>query len=257
MSDNVPSDPPSDAPQKVPPEQPSRQLQRQERRELEHQAARFLKRLQLPVRVLDEFQRLKNYLLYEREQGKAGSVLAITSAWPREGVSFVAFHTAVSLAKGLENSVLLVDANFKKPLLHKLFNNPNTVGLSDVLSSGVEIHDAIRPTYMPCLAFLPSGGPLLDPAQFLRSDRFTEILNEFRSRFDYVIFDTPPISNFADCLVMGPKVDEVVLVVRAHRTKRQVVEHAKEQITKHGGKLLGVVLNRRRFYIPGFIYRRL
>jgi capsular exopolysaccharide synthesis family protein len=237
--------------------QQPRELQRQERRELEHQASRFLKRLQLPVRVLDEFQRLKNFLLYEREKGKAGSVLAITSAWPGEGVSFVAFHTAVSLAKGLENSVLLVDANFKRPVLHKLFNNPNTVGLSDILSAGIEFHRAIRPTYMPYLAFLPSGGPLLDPAQFFRSERFNEILNEFRSRFDYVIFDTPAISKFADCLVMGPKVDQVILVVRAHRTKRQVVEHAKEEIAKHGGKLLGVVLNRRRFFIPEFIYRRL
>ena len=170
---------------------------------------------------------------------------------------FVSFHTAVSLAKGLENSVLLVDANFKRPLLHKLFNNPNTVGLSDILSAGVDIHRAIRPTYMPYLAFLPSGGPLMDPAQFFRSDRFGEILSEFRTRFDYVIFDTPPVSHFADCLVMGPKVDQVILVVRAHRTKRQVVEHAKDEITKHGGKLLGVVLNRRRFFIPDFIYKRL
>jgi len=235
----------------------TRELQKQERRELEHQAARFLKRLQLPVRVLDEFQRLKNFLLYEREKGKAGSVLAITSAWPGEGVSFVAFHTAVSLAKGLENSVLLVDANFKRPVLHKLFNNPNTVGLSDILSTGIEIHRAIRPTYMPYLAFLPSGGPLLDPAQFFRSDRFEEVLNEMRARFDYIIFDTPPVSRYADCLVMGPKVDQVLLVVRAHATKRQVVEHAKEEITKHGGKLLGVVLNRRRFFIPEFLYKHL
>ena len=235
----------------------TRELQKQERRELEHQAARFLKRLQLPVRVLDEFQRLKNFLLYEREKGKAGSVLAITSAWPGEGVSFVAFHTAVSLAKGLENSVLLVDANFKHPVLHKLFNNPNTVGLSDILSTGIEIHRAIRPTYMPYLAFLPSGGPLLDPAQFFRSERFEEVLNEMRARFDYIIFDTPPVSRYADCLVMGPKVAQVLLVVRAHATKRQVVEHAKDEITKHGGKLLGVVLNRRRFFIPDFLYKHL
>ncbi len=235
----------------------TRELQREKREKLEHQAARFLEGLQLPVRVLDEFQRLKNYLLYEREQGNAGSTLAITSARPGEGVSFVAFHTAVSLAKGLENSVLLVDANFKRPVLHTLFDDSNRVGLSDVITSGVSIHDAIRSTYMPYLAFLPSGGPLLEPARFFRSEQFSEILDQLKSCFDYVIFDTPSVSDHADCLVMGPKIDEVLLVVRAHHTKQPVVEHAKEEIAKHGGKLLGIVLNRRRFFIPEFIYKRL
>jgi len=234
-----------------------RELQRQERRELEQQAARFLKRLHLPLRVLDEFQRLKNFLILERKDAKSGTCLAFTSARPGEGVSFVTFHTAVSLAKGLEHTVLLVDANFKRPVLHKLFNNPNTVGLSDVLSAGVDTHRAIRPTYMPFLAFMPSGGPLLDPARFLRSPRFQQVLTELRSRFDYVLFDTPNISQYADCLVMGPKVDHILLVVRAHHTKRQVVEHAKEEIEKHGGKLLGVVLNRRQFFIPDLIYQYL
>jgi capsular exopolysaccharide synthesis family protein len=207
--------------------------------------------------VLDELQRLKNFLLYEREQGKAGSVLAVTGAWSGEGVSFVAFHTAVSLAKGFENSVLLVDANFKRPVLHKLFNNPNTAGLAEVIGGTADMHEAIRPTYMPYLAFLPSGGTIQDPAPLFRSDRFSEVVQALRSSFDYVIFDTPPVSAHADCLAMGPKVDQVVLVVRAHKTKRQIVEHAKDEIVKHGGRLLGVVLNRRRFFIPECIYKRL
>ncbi len=235
----------------------TRELQRQERRDLERQASRFLKRLQLPGRLLDEFQRLKNYLIYERRKGESCNVLAVTSAWPGEGVSFVAFHTAVSLAKGLENSVLLVDANFRKPSLHRIFGHDNRVGLSDVLSGSVDIHAAIRPSYMPYLAFLPTGGPLADPAPYFRSEKFETFIKIARSRFDYVILDTPPVSRFADCLVMGPRVDNIVLVVRAHKTKKQIVQHVKEQIIKHGGRIMGVVLNRRQFFIPEFIYKRL
>ncbi len=235
----------------------TRELQRQERRDLERQATRFLKRLQLPARILDEFQRLKNFLLYERRKGESCSVLAVTSAWAGEGVSFVAFHTAVSLAKGLENSVLLVDANFRNPSLHRLFNHDNRTGFSDVLSGSVDIHGAIRPSYMPYLAFLPTGSPFADPAPYFRSDKFELFIKTARARFDYVILDTPPVSHYADCLVIGPRVDHVILVVRAHRTKKQIVVHAKEQIIKHGGRIKGVVLNRRRFFIPEFIYKRL
>lgn len=235
----------------------TRELQRQERKVIERQASRFLKKLQLPSPALEEFQRLKNYILYENRKGKTGSLLAVTSAWPKEGVSYVSFHTAVSLAKGLENSVLLIDANFRNPSLHKVFDNPNTLGFSDLLRGNFEPHKAIRPTYMPYLSFLPSGSPMVDPAQYFRMDRFSKLLNEFKAKFDFVILDTPALSKYADCLVMGPKVDEVVLVVKAHKTKKQIVQHAKEEILKHGGKLFGVVLNKRRFFIPNWLYKRL
>ena len=124
-------------------------------------------------------------------------------------------------------------------------------------AGSVDIHGAVRPSHMPYLAFLPSGPPLADPAPSFRSDKFEGFLRIARARFDYVILDTPPVSRYVDCLVIGPRVDHVILVVRAHRTKKQIVVHAKEQIAKHGGRIMGVVLNRRRFFIPEFIYKRL
>jgi len=235
----------------------TRELQRQERKIIEKQASRFLKKLQLPTPVLEEFQRLKNYILYENKQGKTGNLMAVTSAWPKEGVSYVSFHSAVSLARGLENSVLLIDANFRNPSLHKVFDNPNTLGFSDLLRGNFEPYKAIKPTYMPYLSFLPSGSPMIDPAQYFRMSSFERLLNDFKKKFDYIILDTPALSKFADCLVLGPKVDEIILVVKAHKTKQQIVKHAKEEILKHGGKLFGVVLNRRKYFIPGWLYRQL
>ncbi len=243
--------------QEQPEPEPSRELQPQERKVLEKQASRFLKRLQLPTPVMEEFQRLKNFILFEKKKEKAGTLLAVTSAWPKEGVSYVSFHSAISLARGLENSVLLVDANFRKPSLHTIFNNSNTVGLSDILRGSIEPYKVIKPSYMPYLSFLPSGGPLIDPAQYFRTDRFQQFLASLKKKFDFVIFDTPSLSRFADSLVIGAKVDEILLVVRAHKTKKQIIKHAKEEIVKHGGKLFGVVLNRRRFFIPEFLYKRL
>ena len=141
--------------QEQPEQEPSRELQPQERKVLEKQASRFLKRLQLPTPVMEEFQRLKTFILFEKKKETAGTLLAVTSAWPKEGVSYVSFHSAISLARGLENSVLLVDANFRKPSLHTIFNNSNTVGLSDILRGSIEPYKVIKPSYMPYLSFLP------------------------------------------------------------------------------------------------------
>jgi capsular exopolysaccharide synthesis family protein len=207
--------------------------------------------------MLDEMQRLKSILLQEREKRRAGSLFAITSTSPKEGASFVAFHLAVSLAKDPQTRVLLVDADFRRPSLHPLFENANAAGFSDTLTAGVDPRDVLRRTSMPQLAFMPLGTPVADPGQCLRSDQLDRLLKRFKSNFNFVIFDTPPVSRFPECLIMGPKVDQVILVVRAHRTRRQAVEHAKEEIKKYGGRLLGVVLNRRRFYVPSFLYRHL
>jgi capsular exopolysaccharide synthesis family protein len=246
-SENQPEDPP----------EPSRELLHRDRAELERQAARFLMQLELPPQAIEEIQRLKNFFLREQELGRAGRILAITSSRTKEGVSFVAFHAAISLARGLENSVLLVDANFRRPSLHQLFRTPNTAGLSDILSAQAELHKTIIQTYMPYLAFLPSGPPPNDPGQLFRSDRFREFLAKLKDRFDYVIFDTPAVSESADSLVLGSKVDQVVLVTRAHHTKVQIVARVKEEIEKHGGAILGIILNRRKFFIPRFLYRHL
>jgi len=234
-----------------------RELERRRDLELDRRAASFLARVQLPRGMLEEFQRLKNAIFLAREAGDFGGILAVTSAQAREGVSFVTFHLAVSLAKGLEKSVLIVDGNFRRPYQHRLLGSSGEFGLSDVLMDTVDIHKAVRPTHMPFLAFLPAGAPLSEPAHLYRSDLFIRTVALLRERFDFVLIDTPALYASSDCLVMGPVVDQVLLVVRAHKTKHQVVQNAKEQITKHGGKLMGAVLNQRRFFIPGFIYRRL
>ncbi len=81
--------------------------------------------------------------------------------------------------------------------------------------------------------------------------------SDMREQFDLTLLDTPPINTFPEGLALTPWVDGVVLVVRAGHTRREVVQHAAEQIRLHGGKILGVVLNRRRYVIPNFLYRRL
>ncbi len=82
-------------------------------------------------------------------------------------------------------------------------------------------------------------------------------LSDMRGQFDLTMLDLPPVNAFPEGLALMPWVDGVLLVVRAGHTRREVVQHAKEQIQLHGGKILGVVLNRRRYMIPNFLYRRL
>lgn len=107
------------------------------------------------------------------------------------------------------------------------------------------------------LKLLRNYGPLVDPMRFAQSDLIGEILWTARRQNDYVVFDGAPILKYPEYLLLSARVDGVILVIEAGKTKKQIAQVAIEKIEQSGGKLLGMVLNRRRHYIPGWIYRYL
>ncbi len=107
------------------------------------------------------------------------------------------------------------------------------------------------------LYVIPCGGPHAEPLPVLQSNGFDLFLKRMRDSYDFVILDAPPIHGFAETRVLCPKVDGVILVIESGKTRRQVAFSAKKQLEKAGAKLLGVVVNKRKYYIPEFIYRRL
>jgi Mrp family chromosome partitioning ATPase len=107
------------------------------------------------------------------------------------------------------------------------------------------------------LNVLTCGGKYSVPLSLFESGRFEQFLKTMDEMFDYVILDAPPMPRFPECRVLCTKVDGVILVIEAGNTRRQVALRAKSQLEEAGGRLLGVVLNRRKHYIPEWVYKRL
>jgi capsular exopolysaccharide synthesis family protein len=195
--------------------------------------------------------------LFTLHADKTIKTIAFCGTEHREGTTTTALYFAATLAKDFQAKVLVVDANLRTPKLHDICQIDIAPGLQNHVESGKELVVTILWNEIANLYVMPCGLSNFAPVSLFHSDRFTEFLQELRERFDYVILDGPPIPRFPELRVMCTKVDGVILVIRAGYTRRQVALRAKKEIEDAGGKILGVVINRRKFYIPEWIYKRL
>jgi protein-tyrosine kinase len=174
-----------------------------------------------------------------------------------DGSTTTAANFATMLVDDCRMKVLLVDANFRTPCVHDLFSVENSPGLSDYLVNGGKMDLPAVKGGLGNLYVLPSGSRRSNPIRLFETEKFDRFLQETNERFDYVILDAPPLPTFAESRVICPKVDGVVLVVGAGKTRKQVAQRAKKDLEESGGKVLGVVINRRKFHIPQWLYERL
>jgi len=168
--------------------------------------------------------------------------LLVTSAAPSEGKSTVSANLAVSFAQAGQN-VCLVDADLRKPRLHKVFGADNWRGLTTAVVNQNGLEADLQPTGVQGLTLLTSGPIPPNPAELLGSGRMLALLTELQQRFDVVVLDTPPTLAVADAVVLAPRVSGVVLVVRSGRVARQQVKRAQEALAAVKANLLGVVLD--------------
>lgn len=168
--------------------------------------------------------------------------LVVTSSIPNEGKSTIAIALAEALASG-GKSVLLVECDMRRRTIAGVLGLHAQSGLYAVLSSQVELRDAVVPTSMRGVSFLDSEPHIPNPVDILSSRRFHSFVETLHSSYDYVIFDTPPLSAFVDAAVIGSVVDGALLVVRRNFTKREAVLGSYEQLKKAGANVLGTVLN--------------
>ena len=182
-------------------------------------------------------------------------IMLFTSTSHGSGCSSTTAGFATSLAKTFRNRVLLVDVNMRTPGMHKFFQDDSTVGLFDLFSKRGPKIEKKRAQNLYVVTCNQNLGDEIDG--FFGSDRFMEFLSQMRQNFDYVILDGPPVLACSESLVIGAKVDGVILTIESGKTRRSVALKAKKEIEGSGGKFLGVVLNKREYYIPKWIYKRL
>jgi len=169
-------------------------------------------------------------------------VLLVTSASPSEGKTTVAANLAIAMAQAGQK-VILVDADLRKPRVHRIFGKSSDTGLTVALLDRSALTDKLVATDIPDLHVLPAGPIPPNPAELLQSEKFADVLADLRARYDRVVIDSPPVGPVTDAAVLTTQVDGTVLVVRAFKTPRDVVADAKRTLQTVGGRVVGAVLN--------------
>lgn len=185
---------------------------------------------------------------------RSTQTIYMTSCFPGEGKTTAAVTTAYALAMLSGKSVALIDGQTAHPSIHRMFNVPVSPGLNDVIVSHASLSQVIIPTSYETLHIIPAGtSSKRKPNTFM--DTFQSILQELRTHFDFVIYDGASILHASELSAVANIFDGVVLIVECERTKWEVVHMAEEKILNAQGTILGVILNKRKYYIPRMIYR--
>jgi exopolysaccharide/PEP-CTERM locus tyrosine autokinase len=190
----------------------------------------------------ENFKVLRSQILFPKN-GKRKRVLMVTSGFPGEGKTFVSANLAVSIAKGINEYVLLVDCDFRRPHLHEMLGCPNREGLHEHLMEKKELSDLLIRTGIEKLSFLPAGSPSSKPSELLGSKEMKEFLVEVRERYGdrFIIIDAAPTQVTADAGVLSNYVEGIILVIMAGKTPREIVRKSVDQIGRE--KILGIVFN--------------
>ena len=168
--------------------------------------------------------------------------MAITSAVPNEGKTFVAANLASAIATS-GKSVLVVECDMRRRSMSRVLGVHSQYGIYSVMSGERTVQEAAVSTGTPNMFFLDAEPRIPNPSDLLNSNRFSKLVDLARNTYDYVVFDTPPVCTFVDAAVLGTKVDAVFMVVREGFTRKNDVANAADQLRKSGCNLAGMIMN--------------
>jgi polysaccharide biosynthesis transport protein len=181
--------------------------------------------------------------------------ILLTSPLPEEGKSVTASNLAVALAQ-TGKQTLLIDADLRKPRQHRIFRTRNTDGLTNFLTSDVDLKTLVKMTDVANLYLINSGPLPPNPAELLGSSRMRKLIEDMKEHFSYILLDTPPMLTVTDALVVGPAVDGVILLVWGDKTPREALAEARTNLDNTGIKVLGVIINNLDVRKHGYSYRK-
>ncbi|MFI5396454.1 MAG: CpsD/CapB family tyrosine-protein kinase [Candidatus Binatia bacterium] len=197
----------------------------------------------------EEYQKLRASLLSVPVPAGLHTIL-VTSARHGEGVTTVSLGLASALAKERESRVLLVEGNCRRPSFRAILPLTSGAGVADFAAGRAASEAVVTRLEELNFSVIPAGGL---PEQGKNVETIDVLVGRLHPQFDFILIDAPPVNSYADASMLATKVDGVILVIEAEETPISEAEAAKRQLDKVGARILGVVLNRRRSYIPAFL----
>jgi polysaccharide biosynthesis transport protein len=203
--------------------------------------------------MAESYRALRTSLLLSN-LGAPPKVIMVTSARPQEGKTTTSINTAIVLAqKGVR--VLLIDADLRRPSVHKTLGMGPRSGLSNVLTGSATLQQAITISpVLPNLYILPAGTPPPNPAELLASSNMRDLLAELREQYDHIVMDTPPTLSVTDAVVLSPRADATILVIRSGQTTKQALRRARDILMQVNAHVAGVLLNAVDLTSPDYYY---
>jgi polysaccharide biosynthesis transport protein len=203
--------------------------------------------------MAESYRALRTSLLLSN-LGTPPKIIMITSARPQEGKTTTSINTSIVLAqKGVR--VLLIDADLRRPSVHKTLGMGPRSGLSNVLTGSAVLEQTIaRSPILANLFVLPAGTPPPNPAELLASSNMRDLLEELRDKYDHIVIDTPPTLSVTDAVVLSQRMDAVILVIRSNQTTKQALRRSRDILAQVNARITGVLLNAVDLTSPDYYY---
>ncbi len=205
-------------------------------------------------RITEQYRALRTNLLAQYADERF--CIMVTSAEGGEGKTVSAANLALVMAERQERRTILVDSDLRKGTMAGLLRADVSPGMTDVLRGEAALGDVVRLTVYPNLFFIPAGAARGEEVgELIGRPELGEVVNQLRSEYDYVVFDTPPVNAVSDAGMVGGTVGEALLVVRMNKTRRESVDRAIRLLHAANVKVTGIVLTHQKYYIPNYLYR--
>ena len=193
--------------------------------------------------------------LYNLSPAKPLKTILITSGQDEEGKTSTAANLAYTLSLDTRKKTILVDADFRKPLVHKFFSIPREPGATNVLLGNATIDKLIEKPALGNLFILPSGASVTNPSELMASSQIKEMIDALSAKFDTVIFDSPPVLHVADASILGSLCDCVLLVVKAEVTQKNMIQDAFNALKAAHAKPKACILTNYNAWPSDYIYK--
>jgi capsular exopolysaccharide synthesis family protein len=191
--------------------------------------------------MAEAYRIVRTSILQATRRG-ASNVLLVTSPLPEEGKTTLALNCAAALAQQ-DQRVLLVEADMRRSNLESKLNLKGSAGLSSLIKGEVPSGAPFKFSSVPNLSLIPAGPRPSNPAELLGSQRMAELIQQWRSNYDFIILDTPPVLSVTDAAVVSAYCDAVVLVVRSGVTRKQSLVRVRDLFMRSRKRIAGVVVN--------------
>lgn len=202
--------------------------------------------------IAEAYRALRTSILLSSASHPPRSIL-VTSSVPQDGKTMTCLNIAIVLAQQGKR-VLLLDADMRRPNIHKAFGLKGQVGLSNVLTGGAKLNDAVQATIQPNLVVVPAGPIPPHPAELLSSSLMEDLLKKWRDEYDHVIIDSPPVISVTDPVLLSVQTDAVLLIVRSGQTTAAHVRRTRNLLQSVNAGLLGIVVNAADLTSPDYYY---